>query len=205
MSDTWKGKDIAAAQRLVVDGELAALKQSRAFWMLFRALDVFEVDLVQKMPASILDIGCGCGHYGWALEHMYPQNLRYTGTDSSPEMIEQAKDLYPKGMFYVRNFYENFPATFDIVMVSQCIEYLVSPLGALHWLLGKADLVILHKLRLTHGDSVRIEEETYCGRVAKTTLWNADVILRRCSETHDVRIFMWPEGNIMTLALRRMD
>jgi len=206
MSDTWKGEDIAAAQRLVVDGELAALKQSRALWMLFRALDVFAVDLVEAEYAKIIDIGCGCGHYGWALENLYFPRVHYWGVDFSEAMIDQARDLHPAGRFYCCDFYAIQDLwRYEIVMVSQCIEYLEEPLEGLSWLLAQADRVILHKIRLTSGPSKKVTEPTYCGETADVLLWNMDEILRLASQLHSVQIFPWPSRKIVTLALRRRD
>ena len=48
--------------------------------------------------ASILDVGCGVGHFaGWLLEHGYQGD--YTGIDLLPEMVERARTTNPTMRF----------------------------------------------------------------------------------------------------------
>lgn len=54
------------------------------------------IDDVSK--ASILDVGCGVGHFaGWLAEREYEGD--YLGIDILPEMIERARETHPKMRF----------------------------------------------------------------------------------------------------------
>ncbi len=63
---------------------------------LARFLILTGIDDVSQ--ASILDVGCGVGHFaGWLLEHGYEGD--YLGIDILPEMIDRARDTHPKMRF----------------------------------------------------------------------------------------------------------
>lgn len=58
-----------------------------------------SIDLVKRIdieqPRKLLDVGCGPGNSTQVLADAFPNALRIIGIDSSPEMIEAAKDDHP--------------------------------------------------------------------------------------------------------------
>ena len=64
-----------------------------------------SVDLVKRIelerPRKLLDVGCGPGNSTQVLADAFPNALRIIGIDSSPEMIETAKDDHPDMEFRI--------------------------------------------------------------------------------------------------------
>lgn len=58
-----------------------------------------RIDLEQ--PRKLLDVGCGPGNSTQVLADAFPNALRIIGIDSSPEMIEAAKDDHPDMEFRI--------------------------------------------------------------------------------------------------------
>jgi len=80
---------------------------------------------------SILDVGCGVGHYLRSLKNRLNCSFSYTGVDNSPLYIELAEKAYPssdrvnfhKGDIHQLPFPEKF---FDIVMSNNVFLHLPS-------------------------------------------------------------------------------
>lgn len=75
-------------------------------------------DIGDVREASILDVGCGVGHFaGWLQERDFAGS--YTGIDILPEMVERAQRSYPELNFEVANFIDD-PARWkaDLVFAS---------------------------------------------------------------------------------------
>jgi ubiquinone/menaquinone biosynthesis C-methylase UbiE len=53
-----------------------------------------------QAPATILDVGCGTGRLLRKAQTRWP-NTQLTGIDPAKAMIDQAKQLFPEGRFYV--------------------------------------------------------------------------------------------------------
>jgi SAM-dependent methyltransferase len=63
-------------------------------------------DIGNIREASVLDIGCGVGHFaGWLLERDFAGT--YTGIDVLPEMVERAQQTYPELRFETANFLDD--------------------------------------------------------------------------------------------------
>ncbi len=80
---------------------------------------------------SILDAGCGVGHYLRSLENRLTCNFSYTGLDNSPFYIELAQKAFPdkgKATFHKGDIYQlPFPEkSFDIVMSNNVLLHLPS-------------------------------------------------------------------------------
>lgn len=177
----WDRQDVAIAQRKLVLKELSADPASIGPYAAFRwAMDVIKQGYFSEFDyISLLDAGCGVGHYAILCERFYP-GIRYHGTDVSPAMIDQARQLAPMTMFSVCDFKDNNFDAYDIILVGQVIEQLDDPPAMLDLLLTHARrYVILNRIRLTPDESHRIEEGTYCGVVGRTWLWNREDITRR--------------------------
>jgi trans-aconitate methyltransferase len=163
----WLKPEVALAQRELVEKEL---KQPwpNTFHVFIRA--VKSIDL--QHAKTILDAGCGVGHYGVLCSIMFP-NLFYTGTDFSEHMLHQARELAPKGKFTRCEFFQNEFSSFDICFTGGTIEYTRSPWDALDLLLESASkYIILHRLHLTKENSHKVLEPSYCGYSEHKMHWN---------------------------------
>ena len=64
---------------------------------------------------SILDVGCGLGWFAEYLSWKFV-NVKYTGVDISPLLIEQAQKLYPHQQFMCADIVEDQLPNHDIVV-----------------------------------------------------------------------------------------
>jgi SAM-dependent methyltransferase len=168
---------VAAGQQKVVEGELAAFKKAWPFVMFARAMEGILAIAPEKVE-NLLDVGCGCGHYGQVLDQAFHW-VRYHGCDFSPHMVEVAKKLNPGNHIWQCSFEEvNFDLA-DIVLLSQVIEYTERPLEALKKLKEIPRWVILHKIRTTAKSSHLIQEGTYAGHSEQCMLWNVTELTQR--------------------------
>jgi len=71
-------------------------------------------DLSDKL---VHDVGCGCGHF---LKYLRDQRIscKYTGTDISESMIQEAKSLFPGVCFEILNVLEEPPILSDFIVIS---------------------------------------------------------------------------------------
>ena len=89
-----------------------------------------SIDLVKRIdleqPRKLLDVGCGPGNSTQVLADAFPNALRIIGIDSSPEMIEAAKDDHPDMEFRICDAL-NLPSLgedgFDVVFSNACIQW----------------------------------------------------------------------------------
>lgn len=86
------------------------------------------IDLIQRIelenPRRIIDLGCGPGNSTEALRHRWPQ-AALVGMDSSPEMIETARQAHPDGVWItgdVRSWRADEP--FDLVFSNAMLQWL---------------------------------------------------------------------------------
>ena len=97
-----------------------------------------SIDLVKRIdleqPRKLLDVGCGPGNSTQVLADAFPNALRIIGIDSSPEMIEAAKDDHPDMEFRICDAL-NLPSLgedgFDVVFSNACIQW-VPDLSLIH-------------------------------------------------------------------------
>lgn len=181
MDSSWQHRDVALAQAKLTDGEIEAFGKARAL--------AYFVAAVENLPFeqfSMLDIGCGSGHYGRLIWNRYPTFVRYHGIDYSQAMIDVARsyDLPKEYITYEhRSLFDAELDNYDVILTSQTIEYLDDPLGALLWLLHNSvgKWVILHKLRWTTlldgKPGTWIDEPTYCGNKERIWIWNGFSLL----------------------------
>lgn len=70
---------------------------------------------------SVLDIGCGIGH----LRPFVKEGIKYTGADTSFEMLQVAKRFHPNGIFCVGDIYDLSPfRMFDTVLCQSVLIHL---------------------------------------------------------------------------------
>lgn len=103
----------------------------------------YEVDAIMEIvgqPATVLDVGCGCGFHDIEFAKM-PHVKNVVGIDPSPLSIEQANKHYPshKVSRYAGDFFntnQTFDSTmqrFELVCSFQVIEHVKDP----KWFLKK--------------------------------------------------------------------
>jgi trans-aconitate 2-methyltransferase len=85
------------------------------------------VDLVRAIagnPARILDLGCGPGNSGEILLQRWPE-AALTGVDTSPAMIEAARQLLPQQTWVVADAFTIRPEEkFDLVFSNAAIQWI---------------------------------------------------------------------------------
>ncbi len=79
-----------------------------------------------QAPAAILDVGCGPGNSSHVLKERFPQ-AHVCGIDSSPDMIEKAKENYNNIEFAVHCISPEcteISGTYDIIFSNACIQWI---------------------------------------------------------------------------------
>jgi len=102
------------------------------------------VELVARIgaeaPASVVDLGCGPGNLTTLLASRWP-NADIRGLDSSPEMIEKARDADPTITFEVADLRtwvrESDPV--DVVVSNATLQWVPGHLGLLPALVGRVN------------------------------------------------------------------
>jgi SAM-dependent methyltransferase len=90
--------------------QASAEGQRMRFDELIRIADLSGMD--------VLDLGCGIADFYPILSKEFP-NLRYTGIDLVPEMIEYDREKYPKAEFECRDILqEPLQRTYDYILIS---------------------------------------------------------------------------------------
>ena len=98
-------------------------------------------DLVQRIPSgeavSAADIGCGPGNSTEVLRDRYPR-ARIVGLDSSPDMIEAARERLPDIAFEVADIREWRPKEpFDVILANAVLQWVPDHETLLPGLIGK--------------------------------------------------------------------
>lgn len=198
----WDRPEVAEAQRELVIRELSQDSMTVGPYAAFR----WAMDTIGLERATLLDVGCGVGHYAVLCERFYP-GVHYHGTDLSDIMTVYARLLAPLSTFSVCEFRDNRFEDFDIVLASQVVEMTDDPPGALDILLTRARrFVILNRIRLTIEVSHRIAEATYAGNMGQNWLWN----LVRLTHFIEARAMIvarndWATGHATFVIKRRDD
>ena len=165
----WQSVEVAAGQRALVEAELARDPATVApYAALLAVLDSLRMTLAPDV--SLLDVGCGVGHYGTLLRRYRPR-IRYRGTDSSLPMIAIARQREPDLSFNYCDIRDNDWQA-DIILLSQVVEVTPNPLGYAARVLNRsrASYLIWHRVRLT-GRSGFVDEPTYAGRRGPIWRW----------------------------------
>jgi len=154
-SDEWfRRTDYAETFYKRATGQLPEMESSKALAAL----------LVEKVRAndSILDMGCGAGHYLRSLLARIKVPFKYTGVDATGEFIEAAVNAWrnqPQAIFKVGDIYDLPFADrqFDIVMCNNVLLHLPSIVNPVRELLRVARRLVI--IRTPIGDrSFRVQE-----------------------------------------------
>ena len=87
-----------------------------------------SIDLIQRIALTdahrIVDLGCGPGNSTEALRRRWP-GASITGLDSSPEMIEAARQAYPSGVWEVADAARwSAPKPCDLVFANALLQWI---------------------------------------------------------------------------------
>jgi SAM-dependent methyltransferase len=80
----WQSPDVASGQLQIVERELADLRAGRVA-PVFRAF-ADAVLATGLESGTLVEVGCGTGHYRDVLRELVPHALRYVGVDYSPHL-----------------------------------------------------------------------------------------------------------------------
>ena len=170
LADAWQDADIPAAQRGVVDVQLANLAKGEVdpvFAALASALR--HVDLPRF---SILDGACASGYYGEVIHMLDPRPITYEGCDYSPAMIASARAHQPGVPFSVQDLtaLTMADASFDVVLLAGVLEHIPEYPKALRELSRVArEYLIVHRCPTVSGpDHVRTIGTQYNIRTPRT-------------------------------------
>jgi trans-aconitate methyltransferase len=194
---SWLDKDVAEAQAEVAERALASTPWPDVYLHFAECVDTIGAEYV----TSILDIGCGVGHYARVCKHLWP-HMRYIGTDLSPFMIKIAAEAAPEAVFRVTDFYENDFNEADLVLIAGSMEYAYNPSGAMvHALNATNGYLILHRLHLTDTVAHEILEPTYCGNYEMKMLWNRGGVLKTARDCGRTVLHTCFWGNMMSVVI----
>ncbi len=97
-----------------------------------------SIDLANRIavesPRRLIDIGCGPGNSTKALANRFP-GCEVLGIDSSPSMIETAREKYPEFSFQLcdaSSELSGLPGNYDIVFSNACIQWIPDHEPLLH-------------------------------------------------------------------------
>lgn len=115
----------------------------RDFWWNADFLELIAKRFHLDQVEAVLDVGCGIGHWGQCLAHVFPQDVRVTGVDREETWIAQATQRaktfglseryhYQKGDVTLLPFEES---SFDLVTCQTVLIHLKDPKQALQEML----------------------------------------------------------------------
>ena len=195
----WDQDSVVQAQADWTEKELLSPQDVLPFRYFQRAME--QVGFLDGR--TLLDVGCGVGHYGALCEKYYP-GIRYVGTDASAAMIETASRLRPGLLFKQVQFEDNLFWGYEIVLLSQVLEMLEDPWMGLNQVLFKfTGYIIWNRIRLTPETSHSIEEQTYAGYTGRNYLWNLVEIRERLVPHFRVWEYPWRRQDSMTILIHR--
>jgi SAM-dependent methyltransferase len=205
-ADAWR--DGAAAEMLaLVRSQLEAPESVPPFRAFRYALEGVLGDDALARPVSLLDVGCGVGHYSELVDRWFADEVAYVGSDSSSEMVDLARAAFPGRRFVL----DDATATgldydrYDVLLAGALIDVLVEWRPVLDRLLGsRARYVILHRQRLTGGRTRTRRARGYAGAwTSRTVLARRDLEALVAFHGREVALRLPVETGIETLVLRR--
>lgn len=135
------------------------------------------IDLVNritvKKPKKIIDIGCGPGNSTKVLKDRFP-NAYILGVDSSPNMIEKAKETQENIEFTICDIEKDIatlPNDFDIVFSNACIQWISNHHKLLKNLMGllKKDGILAIQMPMNYEEPIH----RLIGEVTTNNKWKS--------------------------------
>jgi SAM-dependent methyltransferase len=205
-SEDW-GRGAASEMLELVRKELETPETIPPFRGFRYALDAVLADRGLARPVRLLDIGCGVGHYGELIQRWFRDDVIYTGTDVSAEMIETAAIAWPDRQFEQddvlghRLDYDSY----DVLFAGALVDVLAEWRPALDSVLGSdARYVILHRQRLTGGRTrVRRAPGYAGGKTYRTVLAESDLNAALARNGREIVRRLPIEPGIETFVLRK--
>ncbi len=149
-------------------------------WITERSVAPFEVFLelvehamkVTAPPLTILEVGCGVGHYGHLLDMEYATPPSYLGVDVSEAMIESGDRGFPHVRKIVSDgerLPEQHDNSHDLVVLGSCLNHTPDWMRMLETAKRVSrKWIMLHRMpMLKSGGTVLVEKDGYGHRMAE--------------------------------------
>ena len=139
----------------------------------------YFLEALRHVPgsSSLVDAGCGVGHYGELLHRHHPR-VNYAGFDFSEAMVKEARKLWPGRTFFVADMTEFDYTLYDIVLASSLIEVMDDWARGVRAVCRTAQrTIILSRVRLHTAATVRTETGGYPRQPTYTHVHNEDELL----------------------------
>jgi len=112
----------------------------------------WKADLIFRMleknrirPASICEVGCGCGEILFQLQKKLPRSTQLTGYEISPQAIELCKERSNERLtFCLKNYCDERDNSCDLILLIDVIEHLEDYFSFLRDIKPKSPYKILH-------------------------------------------------------------
>lgn len=173
-SDSWKNADVARMQKELVESELRNPERIAPFRTFLEILE-YITRAYGPSKRRILDVGCGVGHYSELVQRYYSGRFEYLGCDYSEAMVETARQMWPQSVFLVDNVFESHVdyGEFDVIMASALVDVMENFWDVLDTLFDKTgNLLILHRQRITSGESYSTQAAGYAGQTTYASYIN---------------------------------
>lgn len=202
LPSVWHQTEVAAAQLELVTRELADESRVAPFQAFLRSMRRVLEHAPELEYGTLLDVGCGVGHYGVLVKRHFPY-LDYVGCDASTAMCEQARGLLAAhevtAALHVCDFWDTPFARFRLFLISQVMELQENPPAALQYVLQnvpRQSAVLFHRLRWTSAPAQVLVEKTYCDAETRNFVWNVHETMQTCLAYGTVRdVDEWSKGD----------
>ncbi|MFA5317859.1 MAG: class I SAM-dependent methyltransferase [Patescibacteria group bacterium] len=134
-----------------------------------------------KKGMSLLDVGCGAGHYLRSLQLRLDKNIKYTGVDATKNYIKLAKKAFGSKANFLTGDIFNLPfndKAFDIVMCNNVILHLPPPPTkaiselirvakkyiVIRTVIGERNYIIKEVRNFNEGAKLKVKDEDLIGK-----------------------------------------
>ena len=181
----WDKPEVALAQFKLAQRELAGnvndILPYKEFLRLMHAIDY--------AGKSMIDVGCGVGHYSALVDDFLPELGSYTGCDISEHMIAIAKKAFRSHDFFVADWAEVDCNAYDIILLSSLVEVIPNHHEALQHILREARwAVLLHRVRISKWPTKVATEASYGEYKSLRVTHNRDELIKALYDNNDRRI-----------------
>jgi len=164
---SWQDAEVARAM-----GTLALEDLGKPDWRTHPPFRHFLQAMRHVSGKSLVDMGCGVGHYSEVLARAFPK-IRYTGVDFSPAMVEEARRLWPGRDFWVGDVTTFNCEPYDIVLASSLVEVMDDWLAGVEGICKTArGQILLHRVRIHSAPTERQDTMGYGSQLTYTWVHN---------------------------------